>query len=85
MMFHAVSREAADEFEAAWLSACPESGSRRRAGYLAWEAMRIAAWKPRLGRETDARGIPPEVDWLLLNRLASFSFDLTSRNTGLSA
>ena len=64
MMFHAVSREAADEFEAAWLSACPEDGSRRRAGYLAWEAMRIAAWKPRLGRETDARAIPPEVDWL---------------------
>ena len=31
---------------------------------LAWEAMRIAAWKPRLGRETDARAIPPEVDWL---------------------
>lgn len=93
MMFHAVSREAADEFEAAWLAdgavsgaaeanAAPSSapaaapaavpssvlspagGSRRRAGYLAWEAMRIAAWKPRLGRETDARAIPPEVDWL---------------------
>ena len=64
MMFHAVSRQAADEFEAAWLSAFPEAGSRRRAGYLAWEAMRIAAWKPRLGRETDARAIPPEVDWL---------------------
>lgn len=89
MMFHAVSREAADEFEAAWLAdgavsgaaeanAAPSSappgarsstpspagGKRRRAGYLAWEAMRIAAWKPRLGRETDARAIPPEVDWL---------------------
>ncbi len=64
MMCHAVSREAADEFEAAWLAAFPEDGSRRRAGYLAWEAMRIAAWKPRLGRETDARAIPPEVDWL---------------------
>ena len=64
MMFHAVSRQAADEFEAAWLSAFPEAGSRRRAGYLAWEAMRIAAWKSRLGRETDARAIPPEVDWL---------------------
>ena len=89
MMFHAVSRDAADEFEAAWLAdgaasgaaeahAAPSSappgarsstpspagGKRRRAGYLAWEAMRIAAWKPRLGRETDARAIPPEVDWL---------------------
>ena len=99
MMFHAVSRDATDEFEAAWLAdgavsgaavadgavsgaaeahAAPSSappgarsstpspagGKRRRAGYLAWEAMRIAAWKPRLGRETDARAIPPEVDWL---------------------
>ena len=89
MMFHAVSRHAADEFEAAWLAGgaasgaaeahaapssappgarsstpSPAGGKRRRAGYLAWEAMRIAAWKPRLGRETDARAIPPEVDWL---------------------
>ena len=89
MMFHAVSRQAADEFEAAWLAGgaasgaaeahaapssappgarsstpSPAGGKRRRAGYLAWEAMRIAAWKPRLGRETDARAIPPEADWL---------------------
>ena len=89
MMFHAVSRQGADEFEAAWLAGgaasgaaeahaapssappgarsstpSPAGGKRRRAGYLAWEAMRIAAWKPRLGRETDARAIPPEVDWL---------------------
>ena len=113
MMFHAVSRDATDEFEAAWLAdgavsgaavadaavsgaavadgavsgaaeahaapscapaavpssvlssvSSPAGGKRRRAGYLAWEAMRIAAWKPRLGRETDARAIPPEVDWL---------------------
>ena len=89
MMFHVVSRQDADEFEAAWLAGgaasgaaeahaapssappgarsstpSPAGGKRRRAGYLAWEAMRIAAWKPRLGRETDARAIPPEVDWL---------------------
>ena len=89
MMIHAVSRQDADEFEAAWLAGgaasgaaeahaapssappgarsstpSPAGGKRRRAGYLAWEAMRIAAWKPRLGRETDARAIPPEVDWL---------------------
>lgn len=63
MMFHVVSRDRATEFEAAWL-AVTEGGSRRRAGSLAWEAMRIAAWKPRLGREVDARTIPPEVDWL---------------------
>ena len=89
MMFHVVSRQGADEFEAAWLAGgaasgaaeahaapssappcapsstpSPAGGKRRRAGYLAWEATRIAAWKPRLGRETDARAIPPEVDWL---------------------
>ena len=64
MMFHAVSRGRAEEFEAAWLACSPQAGARRPAGYLAWEAMRIAAWKPRLGRETDARAIPPEVDWL---------------------
>ena len=32
MMFHVVSRQDADRFEAAWLSAFPEAGSRRRAG-----------------------------------------------------
>ena len=36
MMFHVVSRQGADEFEAAWLSASPVAGSRHRAGYLAW-------------------------------------------------
>lgn len=34
------------------------------AGLWAWEAMRIAAWRPRYGYETDARSIPAEVDWL---------------------
>lgn len=61
MLFHVVSRDRANEFEASWLGG---GAGRRRAGVLAWEAMRIAAWKPRLGRETDARAIPPELDWL---------------------
>jgi hypothetical protein len=34
------------------------------AGTWAAEAARIAAWRPRLGRETDHRTIPHEVDWL---------------------
>lgn len=34
------------------------------AGLHAWEALRIAAWRPRFGYETDARSIPAEVDWL---------------------
>lgn len=28
------------------------------------EALRVAAWRPRLGLETDHRTIPHEVDWL---------------------
>ncbi|MCM3885438.1 folate-binding protein YgfZ [Frankia sp. R82] len=34
------------------------------AGLAAFEAARIAARRPRLGRETDHRTIPHEVDWL---------------------
>ncbi|MEO6714049.1 MAG: glycine cleavage T C-terminal barrel domain-containing protein [Mycobacteriales bacterium] len=34
------------------------------AGLWAWEAMRIAARRPRLGFETDHRTIPHEIGWL---------------------
>jgi folate-binding protein YgfZ len=34
------------------------------AGTWAYDALRIAAWRPRLGRETDHRTIPHEVDWM---------------------
>ncbi len=34
------------------------------AGIWAFEALRIAAWRPRLGFETDHRTIPHELDWL---------------------
>jgi folate-binding protein YgfZ len=34
------------------------------AGALAWEALRVAAWRPRLAREVDERTIPHELDWL---------------------
>ncbi len=34
------------------------------AGTWAAEALRVAAWRPRLGFETDHRTIPHEVDWL---------------------
>jgi len=34
------------------------------AGTWAAEAQRVAAWRPRLGFETDHRTIPHEVDWL---------------------
>jgi folate-binding protein YgfZ len=34
------------------------------AGLLALEALRIAAWRPRLATEADERSIPHELDWL---------------------
>jgi hypothetical protein len=39
-------------------------GDRSLAGLWASEALRIAAWRPRLGYETDHRTIVHEVDWL---------------------
>ncbi|UNX54521.1 folate-binding protein [Georgenia sp. TF02-10] len=36
----------------------------RLAGTWAWEALRVAAWRPRLAREVDDRAIPHELDWL---------------------
>ncbi|WP_460446145.1 CAF17-like 4Fe-4S cluster assembly/insertion protein YgfZ [Angustibacter aerolatus] len=39
-------------------------GDRPLAGTWAAEALRVAAWRPRLGLDTDHRTIPHEVDWL---------------------
>ena len=39
-------------------------GDRALAGTWASEALRLAAWRPRLGFETDHRTIAHEVDWL---------------------
>jgi folate-binding protein YgfZ len=39
-------------------------GGRPLAGVLAAEALRIAAWRPRLGAETDDKTIPHELDLL---------------------
>jgi tRNA-modifying protein YgfZ len=36
----------------------------RLAGLWALDALRVAAWRPRLGFETDHRTIPHEADWL---------------------
>lgn len=36
----------------------------RMAGVWAWEALRIASWRPRHNREVDDRSIPHELDWL---------------------
>lgn len=58
---HVVHCDGAKQFVTDWLAA---DAKRKPAGFLAWEAMRIAAWRPRLGVDTDARSIPAEVDWL---------------------
>lgn len=39
-------------------------GERRLAGSWASEALRVEAWRPRLGMETDERSLPHELDWL---------------------
>lgn len=39
-------------------------GDRPLAGLWAAEALRIAAWRPRLGHDTDHRTIAHELDWL---------------------
>jgi folate-binding protein YgfZ len=39
-------------------------GDWELAGTWAAESLRVAAWRPRLGFETDHRTIPHEVDWL---------------------
>ncbi|RFA07251.1 folate-binding protein YgfZ [Subtercola boreus] len=39
-------------------------GELEVAGLLAFEALRIAAWRPRFSTEADERLIPHEVDWI---------------------
>ena len=39
-------------------------GALAAAGTLALEALRIAAWRPRLAMEGDEKSIPHELDWL---------------------
>ncbi|TDE88336.1 folate-binding protein [Occultella glacieicola] len=41
-----------------------EATGARLAGAWAWEALRVAAWRPRAAREVDERSIPHELDWL---------------------
>ncbi|WP_460708511.1 CAF17-like 4Fe-4S cluster assembly/insertion protein YgfZ [Myceligenerans halotolerans] len=44
--------------------AAREAAGWRLAGTWATEALRVEAWRPRLGREVDERSIPHELDWL---------------------
>lgn len=46
-----------------WWDTLSEAGARM-AGSWAFEALRVAARRPRLGADTDERTIPHEVDWI---------------------
>lgn len=54
-----VARDARSEAAAA-----VRAGRVEVAGSLAAEALRIAAWRPRLATEVDERSLPHELDWL---------------------
>lgn len=41
-----------------------ETAGRCLVGTWATEALRVEAWRPRLGREVDHRSVPHELDWL---------------------
>jgi folate-binding protein YgfZ len=45
-------------------AAAVRAGGVEAAGSLAAEALRVAAWRPRLATEVDERTIPHELDWL---------------------
>ncbi|MFB9309015.1 hypothetical protein BJY17_001523 [Agromyces hippuratus] len=45
-------------------AAAVRAGSVDAAGSMAAEALRVAAWRPRLATEVDDRTIPHELDWL---------------------
>jgi tRNA-modifying protein YgfZ len=45
-------------------AAAVRAGRAQAAGALAAEALRIAAWRPRLATEVDEKSIPHELDWL---------------------
>ncbi|PZU48739.1 MAG: folate-binding protein YgfZ [Microbacterium sp.] len=53
-----------DEAEYARLMRAAASGEQPLAGYLAADALRVAAWRPSAAREADGRTLPHEVDWL---------------------
>lgn len=54
-----VERSRLGELRARW-----EAAGHALAGLWAFEAARVAAWRPRFAREVDERSIPHELDWL---------------------
>jgi len=49
---------------AARLADAAASGAQSVAGWMAVDAVRIAAWRPRAEAEADGRALPHEADWL---------------------
>ncbi|AUG28984.1 MULTISPECIES: folate-binding protein YgfZ [Microbacterium] len=49
---------------AADIAAAAASGSQAVAGWMAVDAVRVAAWRPRADTEADGRALPHEADWL---------------------
>ena len=45
-------------------AAAVRAGGVDVAGSLAFEALRVAAWRPRLATEVDEKSLPHELDWL---------------------
>lgn len=58
-VLHLVPRDELDERVTAAIAA-----GARLAGVWAWEALRVARWRPRHGVDMDERAIPHELDWL---------------------
>ncbi|MBF4562906.1 folate-binding protein YgfZ [Microbacterium sp. VKM Ac-2870] len=50
--------------DAARLAASAASGTQPVAGWMAVDALRVAAWRPRALTEADGRALPHEADWL---------------------
>ncbi len=57
-------RRALSLVDRARLTEIVDGSGLRLAGTWGWEALRVEAWRPRLGTEVDERAIPHELDWL---------------------
>ncbi|MGC5627528.1 YgfZ/GcvT domain-containing protein [Georgenia sp. Z1344] len=59
-----LARDRLEEAVAAALAPADARSVGSLAGTWAWEAVRVAAYRPRHGREVDDRTLPHELDWL---------------------
>lgn len=72
LSFYLVKRTQAEVFGVSWLAAANralaagdfETETAQLVGLLAFEAARVAAWRPRAFAEVDEKSTAPELDWL---------------------